>query len=292
MMGKHKPKKIFISHSFEDRPKVDLLRAQLRSLKNVDALWADEFEATEKQIHAVINEQIDSSSMVLVYIGKNGFSERQIYEIERAQERNISVLGIVSPDRQYPDYDNPYHARAIPTINWSFDKLKRVLTGEEESLAYEDHGISRLESPIIKIDFEKISKELTKYLLKNPDGLYKLSPRKFEELVAYLMEKNGYEVSLTQQSKDGGIDIFALRKDDFGNFLTIVECKKYARSRPVGVGIVRSMYGVLNVENASHGIIATTSTFTSGANKMARQYKYQLSLKDHADIITWMKIQI
>ena len=89
-----------------------------------------------------------------------------------------------------------------------------------------------------------------------------------------------------------GVDIFALRKDDFGSFLTIVECKKYARNRPVGVGIVRSMYGVLNVENASHGVIATTSTFTAGAKMMARQYQYQLSLKDHADIMAWDEILI
>ena len=220
-MKKHERKKIFISHTFQDRPKIDLLKAQLRSMKNVDAIWVDELGATSKQITKVINEQIDSSSMVLVYLAEDGFSKWQTYEVESAKERNIPIVGIVSPDRQYSPYHNPFHAKCIPTINWTFDELKRILTGEEKSLSYENLKISRLESPIIRIDFEKISEELTRYLSKNPDDLYKLSPRKFEELVAYLMEQNGYEVNLTQQSKDGGVDIFALHKDDFGNFLTI-----------------------------------------------------------------------
>ncbi len=116
-----------------------------------------------------------------------------------------------------------------------------------------------------------------------------LSPRKFEELVAYLMEKHGYEVELTQQSRDGGIDIFALKRDSFGSFLTIVDCKKYSVSNPIGVGLVRTMYGTLNVENASHGIIATTSRFTKDVRDLAGEYKYQLSLKDHADIIKWIE---
>jgi|LGVF01.1.fsa_nt_gb hypothetical protein len=75
--------------------------------------------------------------MILVWLGKDGFSKWQKYEIDIAKARNIPVVGIVPPNIQYPDHDNPFHAKAIPTINWTFDKLKRVLTGEEESLAYE-----------------------------------------------------------------------------------------------------------------------------------------------------------
>jgi restriction endonuclease Mrr len=112
--------------------------------------------------------------------------------------------------------------------------------------------------------------------------MQQMSPRKFEELVAYIMEKHGYEVTLTQQSRDGGIDIFALKNEGFGNILTIVDCKKYSLNNPVGIAAVRGMYGTLQVENASHGMIATTSRFTRDASVLAQEYKYQLSLKGQA----------
>ena len=137
--------------------------------------------------------------------------------------------------------------------------------------------------------FLKISEELTEYILSNPNAMHNISPRKFEELVAYIMEKHGYEVTLTQQSRDGGIDIFALKNEGFGNILTIVDCKKYSNSNPVGIAAVRGMYGTLQIESASHGIIATTSRFTRDAINLSQEYKYQLSLKDHADILQWIQ---
>ena len=119
--------------------------------------------------------------------------------------------------------------------------------------------------------------------------MHNITPRKFEELVAYIMERHGYEVTLTQQSRDGGIDIFALKNEGFGNILTIVDCKKYSETNPVGVAAVRGMYGTLQIESASHGIIATTSRFTRNASSLAHKYKYQISLKDHADLLSWIQ---
>lgn len=117
----------------------------------------------------------------------------------------------------------------------------------------------------------------------------RLSPRKFEELVAYILEELGYQVTLTGQTCDGGIDIFALKKEPIGTFLTLVECKNYSPHRRVGIDIVRGLYGVLNIQKASHAMIATTSCFTSGARDFEKQYQFQMSLRDHADIINWMK---
>jgi len=99
----------------------------------------------------------------------------------------------------------------------------------------------------------------------------------------------GYEVTLTQSTRDGGKDIYALMREDIGNILTIIECKKYNQNRPVGVDIVRGIYGVLNIEKASHAMIATTSYFTSGAFDLQRELQYQISLKDHVDITNWMQ---
>lgn len=174
----------------------------------------------------------------------------------------------------------------VTFVKWDWIELFNILAGNTNTINYVNTEESR---SIIKIDLVSISDELTKNLVKYPNLLYELSSRKFEELVTYIMAKYGYDVTLTQQSRDGGVDIFAVKKDGFGSFLTLVDCKKYSQNRPVGVDLVRTMYGTLNIEKASHGIIATTSRFTNDAQVLAKNYSYQKSLKDHSDIIGWMK---
>ncbi len=71
--------------------------------------------------------------------------------------------------------------------------------------------------------------------------------------------------------------------------LYLIECKRYAPSRPVGVEIVRGLYGVATVEKASCGVIATTSHFTKDAKEFANQIKYQMSLRDYTDLAAWLK---
>jgi restriction system protein len=107
-----------------------------------------------------------------------------------------------------------------------------------------------------------------------------LDPRKFEELVAELLRDKGYDVTLTPPSRDGGRDILAVKREDIGSALTLVECKRYAANKRVGVDIVRGLYGVVSADNATRGLIATTSYFTSGARAFRDQVPYRLGLAD------------
>lgn len=93
----------------------------------------------------------------------------------------------------------------------------------------------------IRIDVSEINDWMLNELNKNPTDLYQLSSRRFEELVAELLMRKGYNVELTPATRDGGKDIYAARKDDLGSFLYIVECKKYKPTHKIGVNILRSM---------------------------------------------------
>lgn len=282
-------KKIFISHNYADLHKVNLLKGQLANTADIDVAFVSEnpvASSSGSNIQKSINNQIDKASMMLVMLGEN-WSKWQEFEVNNALEKSIPVVGLLSNEKN--EIKSPFFAGDIPIVNWKWSEISKVLSGEAHSLDYKAPDEKELESPIIQLDFSKISEELTAYILNNPNAMHNISPRKFEELVAYIMEKHGYEVTLTQQSKDGGIDIFALKNEGFGNILTIVDCKKYSETNPVGVAAVRGMYGTLQIESASHGMIATTSRFTRGANDLAHEYKYQLSLKDHADILRWIQ---
>ncbi|MGA3207419.1 MAG: restriction endonuclease [Syntrophales bacterium] len=137
-------------------------------------------------------------------------------------------------------------------------------------------------------DIVLVSDDFLRKLHADPKLLYDISSRRLEEVVAELLHRLNYEITLTPASKDGGKDIYAAKKDHLGTFLYIVECKKYAPDNPVGVALVRQLNGVLHAEQATAGILATTSFFTSGAKQFQETVAFQISLKDYFGIQGWL----
>jgi restriction system protein len=141
----------------------------------------------------------------------------------------------------------------------------------------------------IVADVSIVSDDLLRQVYEKPQVLYEITPRRFEEFVAEMLDRLGYQVTLTPPSCDGGKDIYAAKKDDLGSFLYVVECKKYAPDNPVGVGLIRQLNGVVQAERATAGILATTSYFTRGAKELQSRISHQISLKDYVGIREWLK---
>jgi restriction system protein len=125
-------------------------------------------------------------------------------------------------------------------------------------------------------------------LRSQPTDVYALSPRQFEQLIASLLDDMGWEVHLTQQTRDGGRDILAYLNTPLGRLLCLVEAKRYNPKRPVGVELVRTLYGTLFHEQANSAMLVTTSYFTPDAKEFQQQHAYQLSLKDFQDVAAWI----
>ncbi len=140
----------------------------------------------------------------------------------------------------------------------------------------------------IVVDVCSASDDLLRKVHANPKLLYELSSRGFEEFVAEVLDRLGYQITLTPASKDGGKDIYAARKDHLGSFIYVVECKKYAPDHRVGVGLIRELNGVVQAERAAAGILATTSFFTKGAKEFQTRLSNQISLKDYLGIQEWL----
>lgn len=134
--------------------------------------------------------------------------------------------------------------------------------------------------------------ELITYLAKHPNELYHFDPRKFERLIAHIMRSLGFEVELTAPVRDGGCDIIAFNADNLGiRTKYVVECKRYRQDRPVGVELVRSLYGVKLQNQAEHAVLATTSYFTRGAIHFAKDPEVlNLHLKDLTEIRKLLKV--
>lgn len=130
---------------------------------------------------------------------------------------------------------------------------------------------------------------LLQEISKNPEKVFQMKPRDFEKLVAEIFYQKGFEVELTPETRDGGLDLIAVRNSDLlGCETVLVECKRYAPHKTVGVGVVRSLLGVIQDSNATRGMIVTTSEFTKGAREFGQKHLNRITLRGHTALMEWI----
>lgn len=135
---------------------------------------------------------------------------------------------------------------------------------------------------------QDITAEILAHLAREPQLLYQLAPRKFEELVARLLERQGCEVTLTKATRDGGYDILGRIRNGPASLMFLAECKRYSPDNKVGVEVVRGLYGVTEAQKANYGLIVTTSTFTRDAQEETLRIGPRMQLAEYDDICTWL----
>ncbi len=181
---------------------------------------------------------------------------------------------------------------SIPEQEHAEATIIGVMSGLEDRGLYEEElyhapADEAPEAPVPVIT--TIDDSIKSYFKKHPEQLYDLSPRKFEELVAAILKDLGFEVELTQATRDGGRDIIAHLRNAVCSYLTHIECKRYAPDNKVGVGIIREVVGVHQIRQATKSIIVTTSFFTEDAREEAQTIKNQLELKDFNNLKEWFQ---
>lgn len=141
---------------------------------------------------------------------------------------------------------------------------------------------------LILPDLSHADRHLVKYLAENPQFLRELNPRVFEELLQEIFASMGYETELGPRSGDGGVDLRLLLKGDFGPSVILVQAKRW-KERPVTIECVSALYGVVQSQNATKGVLATTSRFLPSAQRFAQTVGHRLFLADHAKLVHWIK---
>lgn len=143
-----------------------------------------------------------------------------------------------------------------------------------------DHAVYALYiawKPDSKIIVPDNRKRLLRSLIIDESMLRVISPRKFEELIAYLYECFGCRVELTPQSRDFGADILAWHGGPLGaESLIAVQVKRYSSHRKVGLKGIFELHGALAHYHADLGHVVTTSDFTAPARQFAKQQNIHL----------------
>lgn len=130
--------------------------------------------------------------------------------------------------------------------------------------------------------------KLVQYFQNNPEAMKTMDRRNFEELVAEIFYGFGYEVELTQRTRDGGKDIIAIGKTNEIRSKYLIECKRPNPENHVGVGVVRELMGVKADEKATLAIAVTTTHFSNDAHAFQKRNQWELDLKEYNDLVNWL----
>ncbi len=96
----------------------------------------------------------------------------------------------------------------------------------------------------------------------------------FERDVQTVMKKLGFKTEHVAASHRGdhGVDVYATKGRDLDAISWVIQCKCYSPNRKVQPSTVRELLGVLEeYPRGTRGMIVTTSSFTSGAQKRAEE---------------------
>jgi len=132
-------------------------------------------------------------------------------------------------------------------------------------------------------------RQLFESMSQSTSAFYDLDPRQMEELVAAAYKADGWDVTLTPRSGDRGRDVIA-RRDDVGSIRILDQVKRYKPGLLVTAEEVRSMVGVLSMDQrASKAYITTTSGFAPRvAEEVAALTPTRLELRDGNALRSWL----
>jgi len=104
--------------------------------------------------------------------------------------------------------------------------------------------------------------------LDHRPNLMELSPTEFEGLITNLFAAMGLDTRQTRPSHDGGVDCVAFDPRPVFGGKVVIQAKRYKNT--VGVSAVRDLFGTVQNEGASKGILVTTSGYGKASFDFAR----------------------
>lgn len=110
-------------------------------------------------------------------------------------------------------------------------------------------------------------------------NLMELTPGEFESLISNLFQRMGLETRLTQASRDGGVDCVAFDPRPIFGGKVVIQAKRYRNT--VDVSAVRDLFGTVQNEGASKGILVTTSGYGKASFDFAQGKPLELLSGSH-----------
>lgn len=91
--------------------------------------------------------------------------------------------------------------------------------------------------------------------------------RKFENLVFDLLTAEGFNVSRTPKTRDGGYDFIARIKNALDYDEKILVETKFYKNQKISIDLLRNLYGLSHIENVSKVLLITNSELTNASKE-------------------------
>ncbi len=289
----HRPL-IFISHSFleTEHPLFQRLINDLKRDPRVRLWYPPDRLNIGDELYATIQQAIRESDFHLFIIPKTpstgvGIELQLLYSDQLASGRAKLILA------RLHDGAVPRMLQAMNCVDFttSYESTLENLINETVAAsqpALVQFALDQLVDalPIVEVT-DKVGARLVKYFTEHPEDMRTMDRRLFEKLVAEMFRGFGYDVELTQQTRDGGRDIIAIRRHEV-NTKYLIECKRPDPGGYVGIRPVRELYGVKCDEMATKAILATTAYFSPDALLFFENHKWELESRDYEGLLDWL----
>lgn len=161
----------------------------------------------------------------------------------------------------------------------SFFQVKNYANEFLTALSGKDNLLPAKQDETISYVAEDIEQNTRDFILKTL--AQELKGHAMAEFVAHLLHTMGYQVRLSPEGPDGGVDIVA-HKDELGFEPPIIKVQVKSTEGSIGDPIVSQLYG--KVERSEYGMVITLGTFTNQAINFARN-KSNLRLIDGDNLV-------
>ncbi|MGC9455723.1 MAG: restriction endonuclease [Phycisphaerae bacterium] len=132
----------------------------------------------------------------------------------------------------------------------------------------------------------KLWNTIVQELATDPERVFALSPRRFEELLAEIIASFGYATKLTPRTRDGGYDIIVQRKDRLFPSRYLIEAKLWTPPRSVGRPVIQGVYGAGMAENCNGVMVVTPAAFS----RDALSFVDEKSLKEYIRLVDGVEL--
>lgn len=140
---------------------------------------------------------------------------------------------------------------------------------------------------LIEADTADVSGDIYSYFEKNPNDFHRLPHRAFEELISSIFAARGWKTRVGPGSGDGGVDVRIWQESPLGDNLTLIQAKRYAKHKPIGLEAVAALEAHSKREQAN-GLFITTSRYLPGVHEWAGRESV-LQLADTSHLQEWCR---
>jgi HJR/Mrr/RecB family endonuclease len=187
---------------------------------------------------------------------------------ENKNETETEIISSIDSIRSKLDYvDQAIIDGKISEAKELVDEAETELKSVKETA--NENDINNYDS-----DLQKLSNKTQRILTKSHflTTLRNVDPYQFEEFVANVWKKQGWDTRVTSGSADRGVDVIATKKDAFENRRHLIQVKRHGENTTVGSEDIQRYASLYQRdEQVDNVFVVTSNQFTSEAEKVAKR---------------------